>query len=89
VDVLGALCRYAASQAALQLEIAKQYPDIHLQPGYEFDQETTNGALESHWNCRWLNQNRDRLQRPKQARRSGGEIHKAAGKSHGRDRSGP
>lgn len=37
-DVLGALAEYAASQAALQLEIAKQYPDIHLGPGYEFDQ---------------------------------------------------
>jgi cobalt-zinc-cadmium efflux system outer membrane protein len=37
-DVLGALAEYVASQAALQLEIAKQYPDIHLGPGYEFDQ---------------------------------------------------
>ncbi|HVN76808.1 MAG TPA: TolC family protein, partial [Thermoanaerobaculaceae bacterium] len=37
-DVLGALAEYAASQAALQLEIARQYPDIHLGPGYEFDQ---------------------------------------------------
>ena len=37
-DLLGALAEYEASQAALQLEIAKQYPDIHLGPGYEFDQ---------------------------------------------------
>jgi outer membrane protein, heavy metal efflux system len=37
-DILGALAEYAASQAALQLEIAKQYPDIHLGPGYQFDQ---------------------------------------------------
>ena len=37
-DLLGALAEYAASQAALQLEIAKQYPDIHLGPGYELDQ---------------------------------------------------
>jgi outer membrane protein TolC len=37
-DILQGLAEYAASQAALQLEIAKQYPDIHLQPGYEFDQ---------------------------------------------------
>jgi cobalt-zinc-cadmium efflux system outer membrane protein len=37
-DVLGALAEYAAAQAALQLEIARQYPDIHLGPGYEFDQ---------------------------------------------------
>jgi len=37
-DVLAALADYEASQAALQLEIAKQYPDLHLQPGYQFDQ---------------------------------------------------
>jgi cobalt-zinc-cadmium efflux system outer membrane protein len=37
-DLLALLAEYAASQAALQLEIAKQYPDIHLSPGYEFDQ---------------------------------------------------
>jgi outer membrane protein TolC len=37
-DILGALAEYNATQSALQLEIAKQYPDIHLNPGYEFDQ---------------------------------------------------
>ena len=36
-DVLGALAHYEASQAALQLEIAKQYPDFHLGPGYQYD----------------------------------------------------
>src|SRR3954470_6161546 len=34
-DILAGLADYAAAQAALQLEIARQYPDIHLQPGYE------------------------------------------------------
>ena len=37
-DILAALAEYAASQSALQLEIAKQYPDIHLGTGYQFDQ---------------------------------------------------
>lgn len=37
-DVLASLSEYAASEAALRLELAKQYPDIHLNPGYEFDQ---------------------------------------------------
>ncbi|OZA97166.1 MAG: hypothetical protein B7X59_08395 [Polaromonas sp. 39-63-203] len=32
-----ALATYEASQAALQLEIARQYPDIHIGPGYTFD----------------------------------------------------
>ena len=36
-DILGALADYAAAQSALQLEIAKQYPDIHLGPGYQYD----------------------------------------------------
>ncbi|WP_169926767.1 TolC family protein [Massilia putida] len=37
-DVRAALEGYEASQSALQLEVAKQYPDIHLGPGYTFDQ---------------------------------------------------
>ena len=37
-DLRGALAEYAAAQAALQLEIAKQYPDLHLGPGYQLDQ---------------------------------------------------
>jgi cobalt-zinc-cadmium efflux system outer membrane protein len=37
-DILAALSEYAASQSALQLEIAKQYPDIRLGPGYQLDQ---------------------------------------------------
>jgi outer membrane protein TolC len=36
-DVRGALADYAASQADLQLEIANQYPDIHLGPGYAYN----------------------------------------------------
>ena len=37
-DVMEALETYEASQAALQLEVARQYPDVHLGPGYTFDQ---------------------------------------------------
>jgi outer membrane protein TolC len=37
-DILAALADYAAAQSALQLEIARQYPDIQLSPGYQFDQ---------------------------------------------------
>ena len=37
-DLLAALSEYAASETALHLEIAKQYPDVRLSPGYEFDQ---------------------------------------------------
>jgi outer membrane protein TolC len=44
-DVCGALAEYAASQSALQLEIAKQYPDLHLGPGYELDQTDNKWSL--------------------------------------------
>ena len=37
-DLLGALAEYEASQAALRLEIARQYPDLRVGPGYEYDQ---------------------------------------------------
>ena len=44
-DVLGSLAVYDASQSALQLEIAKQYPDIHLGPGYAWDQGENKYSL--------------------------------------------
>ena len=37
-DIQGALADYAASEAALQLQIAKQYPDVHLAPNYQYNQ---------------------------------------------------
>ena len=37
-DVRSALAEYAAAEDALRLQIAKQYPDVHLNPGYQFDQ---------------------------------------------------
>jgi outer membrane protein, heavy metal efflux system len=40
-DILAALADYAAAQSALQLEIAKQYPDIHLNPGYSWNGGST------------------------------------------------
>jgi outer membrane protein, heavy metal efflux system len=36
-DVQAQLARYDASQSALQLAIADQYPDVHIGPGYTFD----------------------------------------------------
>lgn len=37
-DILAGLAEYAASESALHLEMAKQYPDVHLNTGYEYDQ---------------------------------------------------
>lgn len=44
-DLLEALAEYAATQAALQLEIARQYPDIHLGTGYQWDQGESKWQL--------------------------------------------
>lgn len=45
-DVRGALADYAASEAALQIEIANQYPDIHLGPGYAYN---SGNAGDNEW----------------------------------------
>ncbi len=44
-DVQAALARYEASQAALQLEVANQYPDLHLGPGVAYDAGAHKYAL--------------------------------------------
>ncbi len=45
-DLLAALEEYAASQSALQLEIAKQYPDVRLGPGFIWN---AGSAGDSEW----------------------------------------
>jgi outer membrane protein TolC len=45
-DVRSALADYAASQSALQLAIAGQYPDVHLGPGYAWN---TGSAGDNEW----------------------------------------
>ncbi|MBV8619206.1 MAG: TolC family protein [Curvibacter sp.] len=44
-DVLAALADYEAAQSALQLEIARQYPDVSLGPGYTYDQGLRRWSL--------------------------------------------
>ena len=56
-DILIALAEYAASQSALQLEIAKQYPDVHLGPGYQYDQGDHKFSLALTAELPLLNQN--------------------------------
>ena len=57
-DVLGALADYAAADAALRLEIANQYPDVHLNPGYMFDQGQNKWSVGLSLTLPILNQNR-------------------------------
>jgi outer membrane protein TolC len=45
LDLHSLLAGYAAAESALQLEIAKQYPDIQLGPGYAFEEAHNNFTL--------------------------------------------
>ncbi len=36
-DILGALADYAAAEADLRLQVARQYPDLHIGPGYAWN----------------------------------------------------
>ncbi len=56
-DILGSLAEYAAAEATLQTEIAKQYPDVHLNPGYQFDQGDNKWSLGLTFDLPILNQN--------------------------------
>jgi outer membrane protein, heavy metal efflux system len=44
-DIKAGLAEYQASQSALQVEIAKQYPDINIGPGYQLDQSDVKWTL--------------------------------------------
>ncbi len=44
-DILSALARYAASQYALQREIARQYPSLQIGPGFRWDQGQDKWSL--------------------------------------------
>src|SRR5262249_44590788 len=37
-DVLVSLAQYAAAESDLRLELARQYPDFHIAPGFGWDQ---------------------------------------------------
>ena len=56
-DVLAALAEYGAIESLLQLEIARQFPDIHLNPGYQFDQGEHKWSLGLSAELPVLNQN--------------------------------
>ncbi|MDA8387335.1 MAG: TolC family protein [Nitrospiraceae bacterium] len=57
-DIHAGLEQYAAAQSSLQLEIAKQYPDLNLGPGYAWDQGDNEWSLGVFLTLPVLNQNR-------------------------------
>ncbi len=56
-DIRAALADYAAAENNFRLEIAKQYPDVHLNPGYQFDQGDNKWSLGLTVELPILNQN--------------------------------
>jgi cobalt-zinc-cadmium efflux system outer membrane protein len=56
-DLLSALSEYEAAQSALQLEIAKQYPNITIGPGYKYDQGENKWSIGISLSLPILNQN--------------------------------
>jgi cobalt-zinc-cadmium efflux system outer membrane protein len=56
-DLMAALADYAAREGELRLEVAKQYPDLHLGPGYEFDQGQDKWSIGLSLELPLLNQN--------------------------------
>jgi outer membrane protein TolC len=57
VEVLQAISEYAAAEAGLHLETAKQYPDVHLNPGYQLDDGKNKAAFGVSVELPVLNQN--------------------------------
>lgn len=56
-DLLAALAEYEASESALQLEIARQYPDVHLGSNYQWDQGENKWQLGVTFELPILNRN--------------------------------
>ncbi len=56
-DILAALADYNASQSALQLQVAKQYPDVHFGPYYQYNQGDHQFTLSATLELPILNQN--------------------------------
>jgi len=56
-DIRAALADYAAAENDLRLEIAKQYPDVHLNPGYQYDQGDNKWSVGLSFDLPVFNQN--------------------------------
>src|SRR6185369_126318 len=57
-DIAAGLADYAETEDNLHLEIAKQYPDLHLNPGYQYDQGDNKWSVGLTLELPLLNQNR-------------------------------
>lgn len=68
-DIQAGLQRYEAAQAELHLEIAKQYPDIRLGPGYSWDQGDNEWSLGLNLVLPFFNRNQGPIARARAKRK--------------------
>lgn len=73
-DIIAALADYAAAESTLRLEVKKQYPDLHLNPGYQLDAGENKWALGIGLTLPILNQNRGPI-REAEAKRKEAAAH--------------
>ena len=67
-EVLDALARYEAAEAALRLEVARQYPDLNIGPGYQYNQGQHQFSLGISLPLPILNQNQGPIAAARAAR---------------------
>ncbi len=72
-DVLAALAHYAATEAALRLAVAQQYPAIDIGPGYHYDQGDNKFILSISLPLPVLNQNQGPIAQARAARHAAAE----------------
>jgi len=69
-DLLLALAEYAKSEAELRLQVANQYPDISLGPGFEYDQGDNKWSLGTGFNIPLFNRNHNKITAAEATRRA-------------------
>ena len=67
-EVLDALARYEAAEASLRLEVARQYPDLSIGPGYQYNQGQHQFSLGISLPLPILNQNQGPIATARAAR---------------------
>jgi cobalt-zinc-cadmium efflux system outer membrane protein len=76
-DIQAELEKYEAAQSELRRQIAKQYPDIHLGPGYSWDQGDNEWSLGVSVTLPLFNRNRGPIARARALRKEAAAQFKA------------
>lgn len=72
-DLLASLATYAASDAALQLELAGRYPDVQVGPAYDYDEGEHRWGLALAFTLPIFHQNQGQIAKAAALRRQAGE----------------